>query len=241
MKVGSVAKKFCRRVRMSTSFPPFIHMFSTGRFRRAVAVGLMLLCGTAAFAQDAPADAALYRIFLNDGSTLVSFGEFARVADRVVVSLPLGTPAAPGAAPALHLVTIPADTVDWEKTDAYADSVRATRYAATRGPDDFALLNEAVSRAISDIAVTADPARKVAMAVEARQNVTKWAADHFGYRAERVAELASMFDTVIAETRAQGGAVNLDLSLVASMAAPPSVALLPTPSFEDHLDQALRA
>jgi hypothetical protein len=79
------------------------------------------------------------------------------------------------------------------------------------------------------------------MAMEARQNVTKWAADHFGYRAERVAELASLFDTVVAETRAQSGAVNVDLSLVANMAAPPSVPLLPPPSFEDHLDQALRA
>jgi hypothetical protein len=215
-------------------------MFSTGRFRRAVAVGSMLLCGTPALAQNAAPEAALYRIFLNDGSTLVSYGEFARVGDRVVVSLPLG-PAAANGAPALHLLTVPAETVDWEKTDAYADSVRATRYAATRGPDDFAMLNEAVSRALGDIAMTDDPARKVAMAVEARQSVMKWAADHFGYRAERVAELASMFDTVIAETRAKGGAVNVDLSLVATMAAPPSVPLLPPPSFDDHLDQAFRA
>ena len=38
----------------------------------------------------------LYRVFLTDGSTLVSYGEFARVADLVVLSLPLGgTPAAP--------------------------------------------------------------------------------------------------------------------------------------------------
>ena len=216
-------------------------MFSTGRFHRAVAVGSMLLCGTPVFAQSAAPEAALYRVFLNDGSTLVSYGEFARVADRVVVSLPLGTATDANAGPALHLLTIPADTVDWEKTDAYADSVRATRYATTRGPDDFAMLNEAVSRALSDIAITADPARKVAMAMEARQNVMTWAAEHFGYRAERVAELASMFDTVIAETRAKGGAVNVDLSLVATMAAPPSVPLLPPPSFEDHLDQALRA
>jgi hypothetical protein len=240
MKVGAGAKKFSRRVRMSTSFPPIIHMFSTGRFRRAVAVGSMLFCAAPVFAQSAPAEAALYRIFLTDGSTLVSYGEFARVADRVVVSLPLN-PATTTAAPALHLLTIPVDTVDWEKTDAYADSVRAARYAATRGPDDFAMLNEAVSRALSDIALTADPARKVSMAVEARQSVMTWAADHFGYRAERVAELASLFDMVIAETRAQGGAVNVDLSLVANMAAPPSAPLLPPPSFEDHMDQALRA
>src|SRR5687768_5399120 len=95
MNPGAAATKYSRRVRMSTSFPPFIHMFSTGRFRRALAVGSILLCGARVFAQSAPADAALYRIFLNDGSTLLSYGEFARVADRVVVSLPLG--AAPDA------------------------------------------------------------------------------------------------------------------------------------------------
>jgi hypothetical protein len=218
-------------------------MFSTGRFRRALAVGFMVVCGAPASAQTAPADAALYRVFLNDGSTLLSYGEFARVADRVVVSVPLGTAASAdgSSAPALHLLSIPSDTVDWEKTDAYADSVRASRYAATRGPDDFALLNEAVSRALAEIAQTADSARKVAMAAEARQNVMKWTAEHFGYRAERVGELASMFDTVIADTRSQGGAVNLDLSLVANMAAPPSVPLLPPPSFDEHIDQALRA
>ena len=216
-------------------------MFSTGRFRRALAVVfLLLLCAMRVVAQSAP-EASLYRIFLNDGSTLLSYGEYARVADRVVVSLPLPTASTAASGPALHLLSIPADTVDWEKTDAYADSVRATRYAVTRGPDDLALLNEAVSRALNEIALTADPARKVAMATEARLSVMKWAAEHFGYRAERVAELASLFDSVIAETRAQGGAVNVDLSLVANMVAPPSVALLPPPSFEEHMDQALRA
>jgi hypothetical protein len=240
MNLRASAKKYSRRVRMSTSFPPFINMFSTGRLRRALVVGSMLLCAAPVSAQPA-LEASLYRIFLNDGTTLLSYGEFARVADRVVVSLPLATATTATAAPPLHLLSIPADTVDWEKTDAYADSVRANRYAETRGPDDLALLNEAVSRALGEIGLAADPARKIAMATEARQNVMKWAAEHFGYRSDRVAELASLFDAVVAETRAQGGAVNVDLSLVANMAAPPSVPLLPPPSFEDHVDQALRA
>jgi hypothetical protein len=208
-------------------------MFSTGWFRRPLFVALLLCCASPSSADQAPADASLYRVFLTDGTTLVSYGEFARVADRIVVSLPLGA--------ALHLLSIPADTVDWEKTDAYAESVRATRYAETRGPDEFALLNEAVSRALGDIALTKDPARKVAMAAEARQNVMKWAADHYGYQADRVAQLASMFDEVVADVRAQGGARNVDLSLVANMAAPPSVPLLPPPSAEEGIEVALRA
>jgi hypothetical protein len=222
---------------MSTSFPPIIHMFSTGRFRHALCASFFLLGAVSLAAQQAP-DAALYRVFLHDGSTLLSFGEFARVADRIVISVPLGaTPTGPD----LHLVSIPADTVDWEKTDAYVDSVRATRYATTRGPDDFALLSGAVSNALSDIGLTRDPSRKIAMATEARQSVTRWVAEHYGYRAEDAARMASLFDDVVAETRRAAGMPNFDLSLIANLAAPPSVPLLAPPTLRDSVEQALRA
>jgi hypothetical protein len=211
-------------------------MFSTGRFRLSVCASLIAACATSASGQSH--DATLYRVFLRDGSTLVSYGEFARVGDRVVVSLPLGGDAE---TPELQLLSLPADAVDWEKTDAYADSVRATRYAQTRGPDEFAQLSNAVTMALNDIAVTADPQRKVAMAAEARQNVMQWAADHYGYRAKDVAEMAGLFDKAIADTRAAGGAANFDFSLVANMAEPPSVPLLPVPSVRESVEQALRA
>src|SRR5437764_1919780 len=127
---------------MSTSFPPIIHMFSTGWFRRACCAAFLLCCSAAAAAQT-PQDATLYRIFLRDGSTLVSYGEFARVADRVVLSMAVGGTAA---APELQLLSIPSETVDWDKTDAYAESARAARYAATRAPDEYALLTAAGAR-----------------------------------------------------------------------------------------------
>jgi hypothetical protein len=222
---------------MSTSFPPIIHMFSTARFRRALCASLLVFGGVRLPAQQAP-DAALFRVFLRDGSTLLSYGEFARVADRIVISVPLGDmPAGPD----LHLVSIPADAVDWEKTDAYVDSVRAARYASTRGPDDFALLSGAVSNALSDIGLTKDPSRKIAMAVEARQSVTRWVAEHYGYRAEDAARMASLFDEVVAETRAASGMPNFDLSLIANLAVPPSVPLLAPPTQRDSVEQALRA
>src|SRR6187551_2671639 len=132
---------------MSTSFPPIIHMFSTARFRGVVCL-CFLLSSPASGQPAAQAEDTLYRVFLRDGSTLLSYGEFARVSDRVVMSVPLGGTTA---APDLHLLSFPADSVDWEKTDAYADSVRASRYAGTRGPDDFAMLSGAVSIALSDI------------------------------------------------------------------------------------------
>jgi hypothetical protein len=212
-------------------------MFSTGLFRPVACACLMALCAARASAGQA-GDASLYRVFLRDGSTLVSYGEFARVGDRVVVSVPLG---ASGAAPDLQLVSLPADAVDWEKTDAYADSVRAAQYAETRGPNDFALLSEGVSRALNEIANTPDPQRKIAMAAEARQNVMTWASEHFGYRARSVAELAGLFDAVIAETRAAGGVPNYDLSLIANLAEAPSTPMLPPPTEQQSLDQALRA
>ena len=213
-------------------------MFSTGRFRPVFCACVLLLCASLATAQPAPVEASLYRVFLRDGSTLLSYGEFARVSDRIVMSVPLGDSAA---IPDLHLVSIPSETVDWEKTDAYAESVRAARYAGTRGPDDFAMLNNAVTIALSDIAQTNDPARKIAMAGEARQNVTRWIAEHYGYRAPEVARLASLFDEVVAEARAAAGEKNTDLSLIANLAVPPSAPLMPSPTRRESVEQALRA
>jgi hypothetical protein len=223
---------------MSTSFPPIIHMFSTGRFRGAIITLFLVLCAGRLSAQPGSPEAALYRVFLRDGTTLLSYGEFARVSDRVVMSVPLGSTLE---GPDLHLVSIPSDSVDWERTDAYAESVRATRYAGTRGPDDFAMLNNAVTAALTDIALTKDANRKIAMAAEARQNVTRWIAEHFGYRADDVAKMATLFDDVIAETRAASGDRNFDLSLIANLAVPPTVPLLPVPTGRENVEHALRA
>ena len=110
-----------------------VHKLSTDHphvFHRAVsprALRRRCCCSSVRFAQAAPPDASLYRVFLRDGTTLLSYGEFARVADRIVVSLPIGRHRRrSGAAPRQHS----GRSVDWEKTDAYADSVRAARYAA---------------------------------------------------------------------------------------------------------------
>ena len=212
-------------------------MFSTGWFRHLVAASFLTACAASAVADAAAAqgsDVTLYRVFLRDGSTVVSYGEYARVGDRLVVSLPLGGSAD---APDLQLLSLPSDAVDWEKTEAYADSARAARYAQTSGPDDFAMLSNAVTIALSDIALAQDPQRRIAMATEARENTMKWAAEHYGYRAKGVAEFASLFDKVIAETRG----TNVELSLVANMAEPPAVPMLPAPGVRETVDQALRA
>jgi hypothetical protein len=182
------------------------------------------------------ADPTLLRVFLKDGSMLVSYGEFSRVGDHVVISLPIQMDPLK-----LQVVSIPEDRVNWEKTDAYADSARATRYAAVRGPADFAALNASVSQALNDIGLQQDPQRKLAMATEARQNLTKWLADHFGYRASDVAQMASWFDDIIAKTRTAAGQPNFELSLIAANAAAPSTPLLPTPDDTSMLEQGYQA
>ena len=48
----------------------------------------------------------------------MSYGDVARVADRVVFSIPVGAVAGP--APELHLVNIAESIVDWARTDRYA-------------------------------------------------------------------------------------------------------------------------
>jgi len=184
-------------------------------------------------------DAALFRIFLRDGESLVSYGEFARLADKVVFAVPLGDTAT---APALHMVTIPASAVDWTRTEDYANAVRAKRYADTRGEEDFALLASRVTEALNDIHTTPDPKRRVAMAEEARRNLAAWPAANYGYRAAEVAQLVAMLDDVVAEMRTAAGEKAFALSLVATTVAPPVRGeLLPPPTPETTLELAYRA
>jgi hypothetical protein len=264
----TIREKKNRRVGSSTRDPRFFHIFSTRvisyarhtrltpphtkttlgfpmsmacanvrrTFCRALVVCAFVL-GAATTASVA-AESVLYRVFLVDGSVLISYGEFARVADRVVFSIPLGDVSQ---TPALQIVSIPESTVDWTKTERYANAVRAQRYGETRGESDFALLSARVADALNQIALTPDPARRLAMAKEARATLAKWPADNFGYRASEVAQLTGMLDEVISELSIAAGESSFDLSLVATTAPPPEVPLLPAPTLRETIEQALTA
>ncbi len=184
------------------------------------------------------ADSVLYRLFLQDGTSIVSYGEFARVAGRVVLSIPLGDASQP---PALQLVSIPETSVDWLRTDRYSQAVRAKRYGETRGESDFSLLSARVTEALNQIALTQDPARRLAMAIEARGNLAKWPADNFGYRAADVSQLVGMLDEVISELRVAAGQTSFDVSLVANVMPTPAEEILPTPTFRESMEQAVAA
>src|SRR5215218_902697 len=77
-------------------------------------------------------EATLLRVFLTDGTSLVSYGEPARVGDRIIFSMP--TASTPN--PPLHLVDLPAARVDWDRTNRYASTARASQYIRTQAEDD---------------------------------------------------------------------------------------------------------
>ncbi len=197
-------------------------------------VAIALTFGTSAHA----ADSVLYRLFLQDGTSIISYGEFARVAGRVVLSIPLGDPSQ---SPALQLISIPETSVDWGRTDRYSQAVRAKRYAETRGESDFAMLSARVTEALNQIAQTPDPTRRLAMAVEARGNLARWPYENLGYRAADVAQLVGMLDEVISELRVAAGQSSFDVSLVANVAMATPEELPSAPTFRETMEQAVAA
>lgn len=214
-----------------------MHRSSTS-FPQGLIIALVLTLATGSVPVRGETGALFFRIFLKDGGTLVSYGEFARVGDRVVFSVPLGDVEAE---PKLQVLTISESLVDWEQTGAYATAVRAKHYAETRGEHDYALLTGRVTAALNQIALTADPKRRLAMAEEARRNLAAWPSANYGYKAADVAQLVSIFDDVIAELRVEAGSKGFDLSLVANTLPPPLVDIMAPPDVRASFENAYRS
>src|SRR5262245_39471802 len=149
------------------------------------------MAGQAAYA----ADAALFRLFLLDGSVLVSYGEFARVDDRVIFSMPVG---GRPEEPRLQVASVRAALVDWPRTDRYSASTRYQRYAQTRGEEDFHILSNEVALALNDVALSSNRQQALALAEKVRRSVAEWPQAHYGYRANDVREIVSVLDEAIA-------------------------------------------
>ena len=142
-------------------------------FRLAAAVLFFcLLIASAAHAADDLAStldgATIFRVFLKDGTSLVSYGELARVDNRVVFSMPTS---AAGANPPLHLVNLSAERVDWDRTNRYASTARATRYIETRAELDYATLSNTIADALNEVTRTPDPAQRLAIVEKARRTL----------------------------------------------------------------------
>ena len=183
--------------------------------------------------------AVLFRIFLSDGRVLSSYGEWARLDDRVIFSMPTQLTRDPIE---LHLVTIPSQRVDWPRTEAYAESVRAAAYVATRGDADFAAFSTEVAKVLNDVAQIQDPAARLANAERARQKLADWPGSHYGYRVDEVRGALAVLDEVIAQLRIAMGITRFDLSLSASapLSGPPPPPL-PPPTDAELVEQFVAA
>jgi len=184
----------------------------------------------------AASEATLFRLFLTDGTSVVSYGEFARVDDRVIFSMVMGG----DAEPRLHAATLPASVIDWARTDQHAASTRYQWYARTRGEEDFLFLSNGVAGVLNDVLLTPDRTRALEVAQQARATLAEWPRSHYGYRQQDVREILSFLDEVISDLRAAAGMTSFDLALVAT---PPDTSLEPLatmPSLREQIDQAFR-
>lgn len=184
-------------------------------------------------------NAPLFRVFLKDGTSLVSYGELARVGDRVVFSMPTSVS---DEMPQLQLVDISSDRVDWVRTTNYAESARATRYLETRAESDYALLTAEIAQALNDVALTSEPSKRLAIIERARKRLADWPPTHFNYKRADVGQMLNMIDEVIADLQVQTGAQRFDLNLVATVDAPPPLEpLMPAPTHQETIEQTLKA
>ncbi len=206
--------------------------------RSTFAGSLLVLCllfpPSAAAAAD---EATLFRVFLKDGGSLVSYGEFARVNDRVVFSMP--TSALPN--PRLTLVDLAADRVDWDRTNRYAESARAAHYIETRAGADYVALSNQVSASLNAVAAETDLDTRIAIVQRARQTLADWPAMHYNYKLDEIRQMLGMLDEAMADLRAKGtGQFDLTLSTYTDTAGA-AEAMLPTPTPQGAIEQTLLA
>lgn len=202
-------------------------------FRAAAAILLMAGAVPATATAQPAVSRVLFRVFLSDGRVLSSYGEWARLDDRVIFSMPTQLSREPVE---LHLITIPSQRVDWPRTEMYAESVRAAAYAAHRGDADFAVFTSEVAKTLNEVSKISDPRERLATAERARQKLADWPATHYGYRVGEVREALNVLDEVIAQLRIGVGITRFDLSLSAPLPPPPPPPL-PPPSDAELVEQ----
>lgn len=182
----------------------------------------------------AAADPMLFRLFLTDGTSVISYGEFARVDDRVIFSMVMGG----GEQPRLLAATLPANAVDWQRTDEHVASTRYQWYAKTRGEEDFQRISDEVAAVLNEVLLTNDRAHALDTAREARATLAAWPGTHFGYRQQDMREIIGILDEAISDLRAASGVTAFAVDLVASAPDVVLEALPGMPSLREQIDQA---
>lgn len=186
-------------------------------FRGLLALVLGALCGLPASAGTIQTP-LLLRLFLNEGGTLLSYGEYTRTPDLVVFAMPVGGPLAE---PQVQVVSLPTTAIDWLRTEGYASTARYHHYASTRGEAEFQQLTEEVARTLNRVAATTEPAQALQLASAARLALLRWPGDHYDYRAADVEEIVWLLDESIGALRAKLGVGAFDVSLSTHTASAP--------------------
>ena len=223
------------RERRTRSGPPVrrYNYISRG-MSRVLKLLIVFACLAAPRVASAAPDVTLFRLFLLDGNVLVTYGEFVRLEDNVMFSMPVG---GPSQEPRLQVATLRSVLVDWERTDRYAASARYQRYAETVGEEDYQRLSNDVAAALNNIALSTDRQQALMLAERVRQMVAAWPKSHYGYRHNEVREIVSVLDQAISTLRAAAGLNPFELSFVA-MAGPPELEpVLGMPNARQQLEQ----
>lgn len=233
----------------STGFTRTMHRISTaralrGRYNTNSRLMTLRVAALLAFVSlamvpsvHAASDATLFRLFFLDGTSVVSFGEFTRLDDQVIFSMPLGGSADQ---PRLHVVTLAASQIDWARTDRYAASARYQRYAETRGDDDFQILSSDIARVLNEVALSPDKNAALSRAEQARRTLADWPAAHYGYRQRDVSEVVSLLDEAISDLRASAGRDDFSLALVATPVETGYEPLLPPQTIAEQIEATFR-
>lgn len=205
--------------------------------RVACAVILLLAIVVAPASIDAAGPAPVFRVFLKDGTALACWGEYAKVDDRLVLTVPVGQ----GPRTSYEFVSIPVSKVDMARTERYAEAVRAAQFAANRGAAEYKSLSERLAAQLANIASLADPKERLASAESARQELLDWAADSHGYRAKEIQQLLQLFDSAIIDLRVAAGESRFAINLRAAIVPPSPPRLRSSPGIRESIALAARA
>jgi hypothetical protein len=209
------------------------------RWAGTVVVALWLAAGPAAAQSDVSPRA--YRLFLVDGTEVATHGEPSRVGDDVVAMVPLGQDEQDGQS--LLPVTLPAEAIDWARTDAYLRSVRLALYRATDSDRDFAAFSADIAATLDRVADTPDPLARIAMVEGVRRRLAAWPEEHYGDKQEEAAQMLSVLDDILVGLRAAAGQREFTLAITSGSASPapalPPPPLRPAPSLQEIVMQAL--
>ena len=177
-------------------------MHSKKRTHLVAALVWMLACAATAFAESS----TLFRVFLNDGTAVVSYGEYARVGDRARV---LDAARRRGCRQGRSRPSRRQSAGLGRQLDRHHASTPTQRGFRTTwrpAPSPITLRwPDEVAAALNAIVLAKDPKARLNMAVEARRRLASWPRDHYGYRADDVREMLGLLDEAISGLRAAAG------------------------------------